>query len=159
MIKNKNSRSWIRSRCKFMDHGIWHGHTLVMVGLDLEQVRRSWPDSIWIKTIADDKDFVQAAAEPACKAMAMMRRGDDGRFYYYLWLRDVIDPSNPRDMIVLAHELVHIVSFLLSGILNRNQEVEAEAYTHTYFMDKVVDLVLDIRRRERIPKTNKKAKT
>lgn len=38
------------------------------------------------------------------------------------------------DYCKLAHEIVHIVQFMLPDILDRNREIEAEAYLHTHLM-------------------------
>lgn len=34
----------------------------------------------------------------------------------------------------LAHEIVHICQFFLPDVLNRNTEIECEAYLHTHIM-------------------------
>ncbi|MBL8000181.1 MAG: hypothetical protein JNL32_16280, partial [Candidatus Kapabacteria bacterium] len=45
------------------------------------------------------------------------------------------------DWCALAHECVHICQFILSNMLDRDKEVECEAYFHTYLMRMIVDTI------------------
>jgi hypothetical protein len=42
---------------------------------------------------------------------------------------------------ILAHEVLHCTQFLLEPILDIKREYEAFAYTHTFIMDKCMDLI------------------
>jgi hypothetical protein len=37
---------------------------------------------------------------------------------------------------IIAHEILHVIQFYLPKVLDRNVEIEAEAYLHTYLMNK-----------------------
>jgi len=56
--------------------------------------------------------------------------------YYLLWLPNWKEDTG--HLTVLAHELVHCVSFHLKDFLNPIEENEAMAYQHTYLMQKIV---------------------
>lgn len=51
-------------------------------------------------------------------------------------------PSNPRNMQTLAHEMLHVCQEFLPDFLNRNDEMEAEAYFHSYLMESCYKLFL-----------------
>lgn len=53
---------------------------------------------------------------------------------------------------ILAHEVLHVTQFLLEPILDIKVEYESFAYTHTFIMDKCMDL---IRGKNENPKKNK----
>ena len=52
------------------------------------------------------------------------------------------DPSNSSHMITLAHEMLHVCQEFLPQFLNRDEEMEAEAYFHSYLMEKTCDAFL-----------------
>ena len=43
-------------------------------------------------------------------------------------------PSNPDNMRTLAHEMLHVCQEFLPQFLNRDEEMEAEAYFHSFLM-------------------------
>ena len=46
------------------------------------------------------------------------------------------DPANWKHMTTLAHEMLHVCQEFLPQFLNRDEEAEAEAYFHSYLMEK-----------------------
>ena len=53
------------------------------------------------------------------------------------------DFSNTEDMITLAHECLHLCQRLLPIYLNRDEEMEGEAYFHSYLMREAVGILAD----------------
>jgi len=53
--------------------------------------------------------------------------------HYWLIIKDPFDFSDEA-MCNLAHEVLHVVQFVLADKINRDDEVEFEAYFHTYLM-------------------------
>lgn len=45
------------------------------------------------------------------------------------------------EMCKLAHEVLHICQFYLPDVLNRDKEIEAEAYLHTHLMSQCLKLL------------------
>jgi hypothetical protein len=61
--------------------------------------------------------------------------------YIMLNIPDEFDFEEPYSYCKLAHEIVHVCQFHLPAILDRNVEIEAEAYFHTFLMEKVLNLI------------------
>ena len=53
------------------------------------------------------------------------------------------DFSNTEDIIMLAHECLHLCQRILPIYLERDQEHEAEAYFHGYLMRECLKIILD----------------
>ncbi len=51
-------------------------------------------------------------------------------------------PNNPENMRTLAHEVLHLCQEFLPQFLNRDEEMEAEAYFHSHVMYSVYRLFL-----------------
>jgi hypothetical protein len=51
-------------------------------------------------------------------------------------------PSNPENMRTLAHETLHLCQEFLPQFLNRDEEMEAEAYFHSHIMHSIYKLFL-----------------
>ena len=51
-------------------------------------------------------------------------------------------PTNPENMRTLAHEVLHLCQEFLPQFLNRDEEMEAEAYFHSYIMHSCYKLFL-----------------
>jgi hypothetical protein len=50
---------------------------------------------------------------------------------------------------ILAHEVLHCTQFLLRPILDIDKEYEAFAYTHTFIMDKCMDLIRGVKKKNK----------
>jgi hypothetical protein len=61
--------------------------------------------------------------------------------YIMLNIPDEFNFQEPYDYCKLAHEIVHVCQFHLPPILDRNVEIEAEAYFHTFLMERVLNLM------------------
>lgn len=59
---------------------------------------------------------------------------------YYLILKDPFT-FNDEQYITLAHECLHLVQFRLIELMNRDNEIEAEAYLHSYLMQQCIDKI------------------
>lgn len=61
---------------------------------------------------------------------------DDGviTYYYFIFIEAEFDFSD-HDMVMLAHEVLHVCQFRLPKMLDRDREYECEAYTHTHIMN------------------------
>lgn len=58
---------------------------------------------------------------------------EQGVLYYFIILRDEFKFKD-IDYCKLAHECLHICQFILPDFLERDREIEAEAYLHTHLM-------------------------
>jgi hypothetical protein len=48
---------------------------------------------------------------------------------------------NDRAYVTLAHEVLHLCQFFLPDLMDRNKEIEAEAYFHTYMMEQCLKAI------------------
>jgi len=69
--------------------------------------------------------------------------------FFFLSLREF--NFSDYHMTALAHECVHLCQFILPSFLERDREIEAEAYLHTHLMTQVLKIL-----RESTPKHKKK---
>ena len=61
------------------------------------------------------------------------------RLYYLIFTEKFMFTDNSYS--ILAHEVLHITQFLLEPILDIKTEYEAFAYTHTFIMNKCLELI------------------
>jgi hypothetical protein len=55
-------------------------------------------------------------------------------------LKEGWDPTNPSNVVTLAHEVLHLCQEYLPLYFNRDIEHEAEAYFHSFVMDRIIQL-------------------
>lgn len=68
--------------------------------------------------------YRELVSDKGCKARAIILK--------YGW-----SPYEPTNMRTLAHEMLHVCQEFLSQYLNRDNEMEAEAYFHSYLMESI----------------------
>jgi hypothetical protein len=61
------------------------------------------------------------------------------KLYYIIFTEPFMFTDNSYS--ILAHEVLHCTQFLLRPILDIDKEYEAFAYTHTFIMDKCIELI------------------
>lgn len=89
----------------------------------------------WIAGLEDIKDLfdqTNCSNFAAYRSIYNKKTNEDKQLYYIV--RQKKFNFTDDDYCVLAHEVVHLCQFILRDILNRNKEVEAEAYLHTHLM-------------------------
>ena len=59
---------------------------------------------------------------------------------FYLVINDKWNPC-PENYIKLAHECLHLCQFILPAFLDRDREIEAEAYLHSHLMRQVLNII------------------
>jgi hypothetical protein len=65
-----------------------------------------------------------------------------GSTFRMIILKYGFKPSNPAHMTTLSHEVLHLCQEFLPTFLDRNLEKEAEAYFHSYIVEKIYKLFL-----------------
>lgn len=61
------------------------------------------------------------------------------KLYYLIFTEPFMFTDNSYS--ILAHEVLHVTQFLLEPILDIKVEYESFAYTHTFIMDKCLELI------------------
>lgn len=127
---------------QFIDHGIFHGYTLFIYGMTYEEVvgklKKIKKSSEWLKCLETSKEhFEKVYNWGSCfqRTISVTRGGKVTRETRYSFIYVKSFDFSDDDMCALAHEVVHLCQFVLPDFLDRNKEIEAEAYFHTHIMD------------------------
>ena len=91
----------------------------------------------WIATLDDEKLFT--GYPRAGRRDVKFESDDKSKAYYFIIMPDGLNTKDSEDLIILAHECVHICQFYLPDLMNRDEENEAEAYLHTHLMRQVIE--------------------
>lgn len=129
------SRKKVRPFYEFIDTGIFpaficiaNGYTIEKLAEGLKEYRYDlWHDAL-VSHESDDSDSDAIVIERTYK----------GKRYYFMILKHSFDFSDYH-YTVLAHEVLHLCQFILRRLLNRDDEIETEAYLHTYIMSKYLE--------------------
>lgn len=95
--------------------------------------------SEWIAAIDGEEDFWNSTYMHASKRDIRTKAGKMKSFFF-LQIRDDFDFSDDM-MCDLAHECVHLCQFIMPLFLDRNKEIEAEAYFHSFLMGKCLKIL------------------
>lgn len=114
-----------------LNFGIFYGHCMFACGFeadDILKITSKWKGdrADWHKCLVVNDDI------HASKYVAMHRELN-GKHYYYIIYKPHFRFTDD-DYLRLAHEVLHICQFYLPDVLDRNREIEAEAYLHTHLM-------------------------
>ena len=112
----------------YINHGCYTGKTFFSCGMDSEGVYKRLKGH-W-KQAFEGTEINEYHAYTLNYIL-------DGEQFTYIILPD-FDFSD-EDMITLAHECTHLCQFILSGILDRDQEKEAEAHFHSHIMTQCLE--------------------
>jgi hypothetical protein len=94
----------------------------------------------WAKGLENDKQLIDNGTNFAlARHMTNTKTGKQVSFYYIILIERF--KFTDYDMCVLAHEILHICQFLLKQILDREKEIECEAYLHTYLMENILNIL------------------
>lgn len=100
----------------------------------------------WIKFIEDnreDLDGLDKDGNGIGQGVYIYRKSPEKNCKLrMLILKYGFSPSNPEHMRTLAHEMLHVCQEFLPQFLDRNEEMEAEAYFHSYLMQSCYKLFL-----------------
>jgi len=133
---------------EFLDMGIFPGTVLFAYGyeydaligtIDQQYKKKVWASNqpFWSLGIRDDKDLIDKGNYMALRRVLSHGNTGEEKVLFYLIIKEQFKFTD-YDMCKLAHELVHICQFFLPDILDRNREIEAEAYLHTHLMEQAL---------------------
>lgn len=124
---------------EFLNFGSFPGTIMFVMGFSYDELlktskRKKYKE--WIAGIEDDqfKGLYNQGSWFAMKNTIEHSKTKEQKTLYFVCLPFDVFMGKPYDYCRLAHEVHHIVAFHLKDILNRNEEFEAEAYTHTHVM-------------------------
>lgn len=117
--------------------GIFPAIVLLCHGLSYDDIIKllNRKNSIeWKNALLDDKELIDSGEYFALK------RYYNNKKYYYIIIKDKF-LFEDYDYCQLSHEVVHICQFLLPDLLDRDREIECEAYLHTHIMQQCLKLL------------------
>jgi len=88
----------------------------------------------------EDKALIDGGTFFALKRTVTIKTSGQESTYFYLILKRPFEFCD-WDMIMLAHECLHLCQFILPEILDRNREYESEAYLHSHLMTQALKLL------------------
>jgi hypothetical protein len=145
-----------------IDSGIWGFKVLFSVGYTYDELtselKKQKCDG-WLLGLRDDKELIDSGDYFALGRYPII----DGKkyYHYYIILSKSFDFSD-EEVIKLAHEVLHICQFALSGLLNMDNEYEAVAYTHTHLMRQCLQIMREsenILKKRKARRVSQKRKT
>lgn len=141
-MKNKKVIEWIKL-------GQFGGYFMFSCGYDYNEIiARLCRNDLdkkeaakWKAGIIGDMDLINNKSSwgTALKRVIENKKTSDSVTLFYIIIKG-FDGSSEA-FIKLAHECVHICQFFLPDVLDRNKEIEAEAYFHTYIMQECIKVM------------------
>jgi len=119
----------------YLDTGIFPATVLFAYNVSLTELRkelRKQKCNDWLNGLTNDS-YEE-------KDKRVYHREVNGKKLFYLIFNQKFTFSD-YDYCLLAHEVVHLCQFIMPHILDRNQECEAEAYTHTHLMAQCLKII------------------
>ena len=128
-----------------MNFGTLPGHVHVSISKDwgaalksiIAKEKRKPKKSGWLDFYLDIQEYVSQSEGFGL----VVKRKINGVTYYSLFLTE-FNKNKPYHHAVLAHECLHLCQFHLPDFMDRNQESEFEAYTHTHLMNQFYENAL-----------------
>ena len=120
----------------WLNHGTYPGYTMFIYNYSYDFVvkyLKKIKGRDWLIAIKNDPDIFKSDQWLAKKIVFENTRTGKKKNFYIIRI-----PRKFRfddwDYCALAHEITHLCQFFLPDILDRNKEIEAEAYFHTHIM-------------------------
>lgn len=129
-----------------IDFGCYPGRLMYTQGFSHKEVLKELKKAKaleWLEGFKDTKvHYDDDVAGVAIKRVVTdcPKKGDIKELYYII-MPNGCNTKNSNNLVTLAHECLHICQLFLPEILDRTQEWEAEAYFHSYIMDKILKIL------------------
>lgn len=127
-----------------LDTGIFPANIAFIYNHTHEDVRKhfcklkAWD---WFAGLTGDEGLFKKTQCFACKRVLEDSTGrKPTKNLFYIVINRPFKKTN-EDYIILAHEVTHICQFILPSILERDREIEAEAYLHSHIMRQILNII------------------
>lgn len=128
----------------WLNHGCYHGYTMFCVGYSYKEIivslKKKKNAEDWLAGLLEEEDFINSGQNFAMRRTLENKKTGDTIHLHYIIFTKIFDFSD-WDMCKLAHEILHICQFFLPDFLDRNREIEAEAYFHTHLMNQCLTIL------------------
>lgn len=127
----------------WLDHGIFPGSTLLIHGFTYDetfallQKKKAFD---WAAGIKFDKEAIDGYNYAAMRRDVENPRTGEKKTCHYIYIKEQFKFTD-YEYCKLAHEVLHICQFFLKDCLDRNIEIEGEAYFHTHLMMQVLKVI------------------
>jgi hypothetical protein len=121
---------------RYLNTGIFPGTVMFSCGFDYDFIIKFYKKhkaTDWLSGLEGDKNLIDGGNYFSLYRELYNTKTGESKHLYYIILKKQFTFTD-YEMCVLAHEIVHICQFFLKDILDRNKEIEAEAYLHTHLM-------------------------
>lgn len=134
----------MKPKYAIIDFGMFKNEVLVALNCNYDQLLQ-WvtknADKLYLATVKDEDNALiikNGSGLTVCQTFSHPKHYDQTR--YIIWLRS-LDMRSNYDISVLFHEITHLSQFFLPKVLDRNKEIEAEAYFVGYVAKQIMDIV------------------
>jgi hypothetical protein len=129
---------------RFFKAGSFPPMIMFSVGFSHEQIMKhlkKMKADEWIIGIKNDKKLIDDSKYITCYREIIDTKTErlTKKLYYLIFTEPFMFTDNSYS--ILAHEVLHCTQFLLESILDIRKEYESFAYTHTFIMDKCIELI------------------
>jgi hypothetical protein len=126
----------------YIEGGIWPFTVMFTLGYSYDELMKVLEDTGavgWRRAIDSERDrntYERSGFLAMFREVTEKKEGEEEHpvQYFFIKIKDQFRFTD-WEMCALAHEVVHICQFALPDLLDRDREIEAEAYTHTYIME------------------------
>lgn len=121
---------------RYLNMGIFPGTVMFSCGFDYDYIVKFYKKhkaKDWLLGLQGDKELIDGGNFFALHREIYNSKTGENKHLYYIILKQQFTFTD-YEMCILAHEIVHVCQFFLKDILDRNKEIEAEAYLHTHLM-------------------------
>jgi hypothetical protein len=133
----------------WLNNGHYPGYVMFSCGFSYDELikllRRKKADG-WVRGIENDKVLFDDSTALCSQRTIKALDGGKDLTLQYIYIKDSFDFSD-KAYVTLAHECVHLCQFFLPDInINRDVEIESEAYYHSHIMKQCLDILRGIKK-------------
>lgn len=122
----------------WLNNGMFPGFVMFSCGFSYDEIMAELKEKEntedWILGLSGDKVLIDKGKWFGLRRDLENTKTGESKTLFYIILVDCYDFEDDDHYCKLAHEIVHICQFYLPDILDRDREIEAEAYYHTHLM-------------------------
>lgn len=134
--KQYNTISWLNL-------GSFPGSVCFCHGFDYDEIMRILKKKdapYWYEALVHDKELLSKGNYYGLyRCVENVKTGESVNLYYIILKKRF--RFTDWDYVMLAHEVLHICQFYLPAVLDRDREIEAEAYLHSHLMTQCLDII------------------
>lgn len=129
---------------EYLDTGIFPATVALIHNKEWEEAREHFSKQKafdWFAGIVGDKELFDTTSYFATSRILECSAGKNpDKTLFYIVINEKFKNTH-EDYIILAHEVLHLCQFILPYILERDKEIEAEAYLHSHLMRQILNII------------------